>query len=629
MPNTHPVRTKLHQAIVAPAPSTASKKHPDENVNNMGARSKSLVYYLLLVCCIITAFVVGNDDDDVSRAIEICRDKLKDDPHFPRVQYSLAQLLDSQITSSAGSGLDLSAVKEVVQLYQDVGDPPKDVEAKRIPPVKVRFESLMRAATIARDVLRERQQAVSCFMLAMHIDDIDQVSILVAFGEALELLLSSAIVKQGASFDILGEIEAAEKNEDPLQLALQLCDFVANRYPNEPLVDEFRGATLRKLKQSNLAYQSYEQAMIKSREQYLKCNESQQNCDDKCFVQLKRFISTSILVAAAAREAGISFDDQMGCLTAVEHYAAPMLASAQEECDDDENQQSNDDLKSEIVELYNNMGVLEKKRGSLSEAMKFFRKALDINPSDGHALVQLASISSHEEDGRMLSEVKELDPGYVAGLFDGYSSRFESELVDVLKYVGHELVYKSLRDALPLPNATSINTIVDLGCGTGLLGELIATEMPWVAIHGTDLSQRMVDISLERKVGSGGRSVYSTVSNRDASEFLSSFGEASVDCVVASDVFIYIGDISNVLDECKKCLVEDGLIGFTVESYEPTDTDSGLRLLPSGRFGHSKDYVYQTAEKNGFNVLSWKDAVLRQQSGKDVKGAAVILQRQR
>ena len=587
----------------------------------MMTKRKSPVYYVLLVCCIIAAFVVG--DGDVSKAIDICRDKLKDDPHFPRVQYSLAQLLDSQITS-AGSELDLSVVKEVVQLYQHVGDPSNDVVEKRIPPIKVRFESLMRAATIARDVLRERQQAVSCFMLAMHIDGIDQVSTLVAFEEALKLLLSSTIVKQGASIDILGEIGVAEKNEDPLQLALQLCDFVANRYPNEPSVDEFRGATLRKLKQSNLAYQSYEQAMIKSRELYLKCIASQPK-NDKCFVQLKKFVDTSILVAAAAREAGINFDDQMSYLTAVEQYAEPVLASAQECEDDDERHMTNDDLRSEMVELYNNMGVLEKKRGSLLEAMKFFRKALDINPTDGHALVQLASISSHEEDGRILSEVKELDPGYVAGLFDGYSSRFESELVDVLKYVGHELVYNSLRDALP--NATSIHTIIDLGCGTGLLGELIATEMPWVAIHGTDLSQRMVDISLERKIGSGGRSVYSTVSNLDASELLSNFDEASVDCVVASDVFIYIGDISNVLDECMKRLVEDGLIGFTVESYEPTDADSGLRLLPSGRFGHSKEYVYRIAEKRGFHVLSWKDAVLRQQSGKNVKGAAVILQK--
>jgi len=591
-------------------------------MNMMANNQRSLLYYVLLVCCFIA--VCFCDDDDVFKAIEICKDKLKDDPHFPRVQYSLAQLLDAQI-SSADSELDVSLVKEVVQLYRDVGNPPNAVEEKRIPPTKVRFESLMRAATIAKDVLRERQQAISYYMLAMQIDGIDQVSILVAFEETLKLLLSSTIVKQGASIDILGEIEA--ENEDPLQLSLQLCNFVGNKYPNEPLVDEFRGATLRKLKQPNSAYQSYEKAMIKSREHYLNCrNESQQNSEDNCLVHLKKFISTSILVAAAAREAGISFDDQMSCLAAAENYAVPVLASAQE-YDDEETHMTKDDLISEMVELYNNMGVLEKKRGSLHEAMKYFRKALDINPTDGHAIVQLASISSQDDDGRSISHVKELDRGYVAGLFDGYSSRFESELVDVLKYVGHELVYNSLRDALP--NATSIGTIVDLGCGTGLLGELIATGMPWVAIHGTDLSQRMVDISLERKTGSGGRAVYSTVSNLDASEFLSNFDKASVDCVVASDVFIYIGDVSTVLDECMNCLVKNGLVGFTVESYETTEADSGLRLLPSGRFGHSKEYVYQMAEKHGFEVLSWKDAVLRQQAGKNVNGAVVILQKQR
>ena len=574
---------------------------------------------VLLVCCFIVTCFGG--DDAVFKAIEICREKLQDDPHFPKIQHSLAQLLDSQITSS-GSELDVSLAAEVVQLYQTVGNPPDDVQEKRIPPIKIRFESLMRAAIIAKDVLRERKQAISCYMLAMHLDGIDQGSLLVAFEEALKLLLSSTItVKQGASIDILGEIEAGD-DQDPLHISLQLCDFVASKYPDEPLVDEFRGATLRKLKQPNLAHQSYEKAMIKTREKYLKCRNGElQSSDSNCFVELKKFINTSILVAAAAREAGVSFDDQMNSLRAAEQYAAEFIG--------EERQTTGDDLTSEMVELYNNMGVLEKKRGSLSQAVKFFRKALHVNPTDGHSLVQLASISSHEEDGRIISEVKGLDPGYVAGLFDGYSSRFESELVDVLNYVGHELVYKSVQDALTNSNVTAIDTIIDLGCGTGLLGELIAINMPWVAIHGTDLSQRMVDIALERKTGSGGRSVYSTVSNLDAVEFLASFEEASVDCVVASDVFIYIGDVSNVLDECKKCLVEDGLIGFTVESYEATAADNGLRLLPSGRFGHSKGYVYQIAAKHGFSVLSWKDAVLRQQSGKDVNGAVVILQKKR
>ena len=231
--------------------------------------------YCVFVVCFIAPCLGG--DDAVLEAIDICREKLKDDPHFPRVQHSLAQLLDSQITSSDE---DTSLVSEVVHLYINVGNPPDDVEEKRKPPTKVRFESLMRCAHISKHFLRDTRQAITCSMLAMHIDEIDHASLLVAFEETVKLILSSIRVKQGASIDILGEIEA--ENQDPLQLSLQLCDFVGTKCPNEPLVDEFRGATLRKLKQSNLAYKSYEQAMIKSRDHYLKCrrNQSQQRSDE-------------------------------------------------------------------------------------------------------------------------------------------------------------------------------------------------------------------------------------------------------------------------------------------------------------------------------------------------------------
>lgn len=583
----------------------------------------------LLVCCFIISAVVCVGDK-VSEAINICREKLKADPHFPRVQYSLAQLLDSKILGS-DDNVDKTLVAEVLHLYSQVGNPHDSVEEKRIPPIKVRFESLMRAAHIAKDILRDNRQAVSYYEFAMHIDGIDCPLLLVAFEETLKLLLSSITATLGESFEVLptGILGGNESNHDPLQLSLQLCDYVGTKCPNEPLVDEFRGATLRQLKHGELAYQSYMQAWIKSREHYHNCS-TQQSEVDECYVQLKIFLKTAILAAAAAREAGISYDDQMSYLTEVETYAIPVLVPTKKH-DDVQRQMKKDDLVKEIVELYNNMGILEKKRGSLSQAKMLFRKALDINPTDGHALVQLASISSQDEDGQIISEVKRLDPEYVVGLFDGYASRFESELVDVLKYTGHLLVYDSLRNALD-PNAKYINTIIDIGCGTGLLGELIAREMPWVAIHGTDLSQRMVEISRERKTDSGGkRSVYKTVSNLDASEFLSTFGRESVDCVVASDVFIYIGDISTVLENCSKCLVERGLIGFTIEKHEllKNDSTNGLTLLPSGRFGHSKEYIYQMAENYGFKIHSWRDVVLRQQAGSDVDGAVVIMQKER
>jgi predicted TPR repeat methyltransferase len=141
-----------------------------------------------------------------------------------------------------------------------------------------------------------------------------------------------------------------------------------------------------------------------------------------------------------------------------------------------------------------------------------------------------------------------------------------------------------------------------------------------------DLSQRMADISRERK-SKRGSNVYASVRNDDAAKYLSTLEKRSIDCVLASDVFIYIGDISKVLEETWECLISGGVIGFTIESYVGSDEDSGLRLQPCGRFGHSRPYVNEVANLKGFEVIFWEDCVLRHQGGTEVRGSSVILKK--
>ena len=171
----------------------------------------------------------------------------------------------------------------------------------------------------------------------------------------------------------------------------------------------------------------------------------------------------------------------------------------------------------------------------------------------------------------------------------------------------------------------SVKNIIDLGCGTGLLGTLVANEMSWVEILGVDLSQRMVEISRKRK-STRGSTVYASVSNDDAAKYLSTLERQSIDCVLASDVFIYIGNISKVLKETLECLTSGGVVGFTVESYAGSNND-GLRLLPSGRFGHSRPYINKAVRLNGFEILSWDDCVLHHQGGANIRGSSVILRK--
>jgi predicted TPR repeat methyltransferase len=437
------------------------------------------------------------------------------------------------------------------------------------------------------------------------------------------MLLSSVLVGRGDTTIAPNGSIKTSSNEQNLIIALDLCDLIATKCPEEPIVDEYKGATLRKMQNQHAAFQSYRRAMLKSRQAYLDCD--RQANPKECLAPLGTFVKMSILVSAAAREAGIGPEEQMKYLEEAEKYLGPFLEDSSDELDEFLVEAG----REQAVELYNNMGIVEKKRGALPQARAFFMKALEVKADDGHALVQLASLEDGTGDD-IVSKVTELDPEYVSALFDGYSSRFESELVDVLQYKGHSLVYDALGATwgkLQI-SLSSINTVVDLGSGTGLLGELIANEMPWVAVHGVDLSQRMIDIARERKNKSGS-DVYASVTNGDALKYLSSLKNRSVDSVVASDVFVYIGDISGILEESARCLVENGLVGFTVERYEDTkhDSNGGLKLLPSGRFGHSKAHIDNLARSKGFKVSSWKNCAIRQGGGKDVKGAVVILKK--
>ena len=574
----------------------------------------------------------GGSKDKILEAISICRQKLLIDPHHPKVQHSLAQLLDSQLPHHNDiTQCDRDAMAEVIELYHAVGQPSSTVAENRCPPSKVRCESLIRAATISMDHLFDSHQAISYFLLAISIEGIDDASIVAVFERVMPLLLGKEVTVDDLNHEMLGSsnldfnsfIKSGHHLDNYLQTALMLCEFVSAKCPHETISDEFKGATMRKIQQPQLAFESYQAAMVKAKQQYLESCAVNPIINDESILKLINYVRTTILAAASGKEAALDTDSCLSFLTEAEHVASQVWKSI--------STQSNVSqiLRKQLVDLYNNIGIIEKKRESYDNAYTFFRKALELNSNDGHALVQLASIEGKTSGGTYddISSVKSLDAEYVGALFDGYSTRFESELVDKLQYRGHVFVLDAMKVALSQLNRsiTSVQHIVELGCGTGLLGDIIANEMPHSTVFGVDLSQRMVEISRERKTYTG-KKVYAAAVNGDALEYLITLDRKSCDCILASDVFIYIGDIANILRESSKCLVHSGLVAFTVERYdERTSDETGLKLLKSGRFGHSKRYIETVAKENGFDVLRWKDCVLRQQGGADVKGAVVVL----
>ena len=603
----------------------------------LSSRSFLLTAYFSLPECSVSnpspdSMALHHEDDSselknqVTDAIKICREKLDVDPNFPKVQHSLANLLDSEIDRLSPTKAE---VDEVIHLYFAVGNPSSNVQSSRIPPVSIRFQSLCRAASISDEVLHDSSNAIRYYTSAMELKGVDCESLVPVYELVMPLILSSVIEKRERNVAVSPFSAMQHLQHRYLQSAMNLSDLLSEKCPHDPIADEYKGATLRKLKEPSLAYESYLTAALKSRQLY---QDYTITADEISVYEhltlLRNYIRRAILVSAAGRENGMGPGEQMSILTEAESHVAPLLQKIT--ADGVEVDASILNLgKDVVVELYNNMGIINKKIGVQSET--FFLKALEINPNDGHTLVQLASVANDgkSRSSEIVADVKELDSEYVGALFDAYSLRFESELLDVLDYKGHNLVHEAIMREWKLSgrNVEGINSIIDLGVGTGLLGELFANEIPNAIIHGVDLSERMANISRERKTESG-RDVYSIVVKADAQDFLESYADDAVDCIVASDVFIYVGDIEGVFKQSARCLSKDGLVGFTVESFEDNSTsnlDGGLKLLPSGRFGHSRAYIDRVAKASGFELLTWNKCTLRKQGLEGVDGAVVVL----
>ena len=312
------------------------------------------------------------------------------------------------------------------------------------------------------------------------------------------------------------------------------------------------------------------------------------------------------------------------------------------------------DVAPDNANTHTHYGVFLKQEKRNIEAAEEFRKAIELDPEEkfketGYAAVQLASVTGG-------SAATKMNHKYIRGLFDGYADRFDSELLDKLDYRGHHQVVDALYSARKgynnheVPDHTggklisetdtdTVHNVIDIGSGTGLCGELIRRKFSKAHITGVDLSQRMLEKSIERMC-------YNRLVLGDAVSYLNRTAPNSVDSIVAADVFIYIGDLTDVFHASFKVLGDNNsFLVFTVEelmndlvvedllsldsdrdgSVEKKSSLAGVRLLSSGRFGHSEGYIRRVAGEAGFDVYDARRGVLRLQSDSPVRSITFVL----
>lgn len=258
----------------------------------------------------------------------------------------------------------------------------------------------------------------------------------------------------------------------------------------------------------------------------------------------------------------------------------------------------------QVPELYRYLALVSMQLGDTKATIEYLQNEIRLSP-DASAQHLLASLQNITTDRAPASYVREL--------FNTYADSFDQHLVGKLEYRTHALVAQTVRDALG-NNAHDLD-ILDLGCGTGLFGEEIKDIKK--TLVGIDLASKMIDRTRERNI-------YDEMIVGDLLEYLGEVQTGRFDLIVATDVFIYVGNLLPVFEQVSRVLHPGRWFAFSLEAA-PEANDEEFVLASSGRYQHGQTYLERLCASFNFEIRSCTQTTIRKEHSQPIAGYIYLL----
>mmetsp|Transcript_8097 Transcript_8097/g.24968 ORF Transcript_8097/g.24968 Transcript_8097/m.24968 type:complete len:522 (+) Transcript_8097:72-1637(+) len=264
-------------------------------------------------------------------------------------------------------------------------------------------------------------------------------------------------------------------------------------------------------------------------------------------------------------------------------------------------------------------------------AQNAMRTAAAVDPSNAQAEHMLAAMMGEGgAGGAGEGAPSKAAPGFVEALFDDFADSFDRKLTE-LEYTVPAMAGAAV-DALARGRpGRPFASALDAGCGTGLAGPHLRRHVSGPLV-GVDLSTKMLRIAAActRSDGCGvqgsardQRPLYDELLALDLETMPLPHllrGGAGFDLIVAADVLVYFGELGPLLRNFARLSAAGAPLVFSCERATADEAAAGWRLLPSGRFAHTKEYVVREAAAAGYRLIAYEEMTPRVEKGVPVRG---------
>lgn len=288
-----------------------------------------------------------------------------------------------------------------------------------------------------------------------------------------------------------------------------------------------------------------------------------------------------------------------------------------------------------------NLGAVLSRLGRHDEAAAAYREALAVDPrlQDGWLGLHDALLAAGDRDGARATLERYLrddpsdrlgaramlashglappperaSPAQMEALYAARARTWDAGQAD---YFAADLVADAAAELLP-PEAR----LVDLGCGTGLVGETLRAACGW--LEGVDLSAEMLRVAQAKNV-------YDELCQGDIVEHLAA-RVSQYDAITCAATLIHFGDLTPAFRAAAGALRPGGVFVLTLFPNPEAPDTYGMGALDGlaqgGVFRHGAGYVARVAAEAGLEALRIEEALHELNKGEPVSGLLVICRR--